>query len=432
MIAEIFAAVIQQQVLEGVACHIGAEFTDYAGDEFPRMVWIPGVDTFRSGKIKTGVDGAKATELIESPFLTRVAGVKVKLWAVSNKQKSEARDDILALEHLLRRTLVAVQNVAFGNFDAGDFVWGGGDGQEIAEKGRVGTLSLTFEVPIYRTPEEAVLAEAEANVETQTGTMNFPVGPQWNDDSTKIPGLVARWRFDEANDGDVIADDFGTWPLTGFGSVPSLVVDGLVDGRARSFPGYQTSGASGPAIGASAIGNSNCTFTGWLRRSYDGSSPNGFEQAFLLGGYGADETEAANRSLSLLYRRSDGAVFVEWEFGAGVNQIFAMPGMALASDNLSHAFAVSKLIQNDGLVTVRGYVDGVLVSTVVNQPNSTGGEDSLWWIGVQQEGPSDPTPFLGIQGAVDDFRFYDRVLSPQEVLQVASPMRGPVTASPTP
>lgn len=552
MIADIFGLVIQQKVAQGIAAHIGAENVDYAGDDLPRMVWVPGIDTFRPGKIRTSIDDpSQESSPLRQSFLTRVASVKVHLWAKSEKQKSTPLDDIRAMEDLLRRVLVAVRNTVPGNFTASDFLWSGGrsEGQEIAENGRYGILSLSFEVPIYRTPEEEELTTAIATTETQTGTMAFPVAGQYEPNDADIPNLLARWKFNDATQ-DLIEE--ATWPLVPFGDSPPTLADGLIEGTARVFAEYNAGGANGLAVGASDVGNSNCTFSGWVLRDYDGSST-GFESLFMLAGYGSDETEETNRVLSLLYDRVTGVCSVFWEHDAGVNALVELTGMVIPADLLAHNFALVKRVQDDGNVTYLGYVDGQLLATATDQVNSTGGTAALWWFGSQLSDPgvltaaslrlssmfagavgtlvvatpgfdgnfftlfgvadlgsgaplavevADPdiygnpgivvhlavddgtstvdtmiaaiqaTPdvaallqdttgcsgtavlanrwgpsvggtefsggedapdfFFGLQGTIDDFRFYDAALLPDAVLELSRPMRGPVTASPGP
>lgn len=175
-VANIYRNVTQQPALVGVALDIGAEFIDDATKPAPRAVWVPTVDTFRPGKIKTSLDGSALNTLELRVFLTRNANVDIHLWAKANVAPALAVDEIAAVEELARRMLAAIRRTNPGNFAAGSLVWGATKGEAIAEFGRYAVLSVSFEVPIYESNAETAWQVTQATTESQTGTMTEPDG----------------------------------------------------------------------------------------------------------------------------------------------------------------------------------------------------------------------------------------------------------------
>lgn len=185
MIADIFTAVAASPVLTSASP--GPVVTSQLGDEWMnvnaapnRMVWVPTRDSVKPGRIAAGLTQggrpARATA-------TRVAGVTVRIWSKATADNTgNLRDsvaEILALEHLVRRLLVAVHQLSFGDYHVDGVLWGNGDvdnaGGSIGAFGRFADVMLTFQIPIYMTDDEAgIVTTTTTSVQSTLDTVGAP------------------------------------------------------------------------------------------------------------------------------------------------------------------------------------------------------------------------------------------------------------------
>ncbi len=155
MIADVFASLQSNGLLSGVDLKLGSEFINVNAAP-PRIVLWPTVDTFRPGRIQTGLPiGTKASR----STLTRVAGLNARIWAKASGSTGNIRNspaEVRAVEDLLRKFLSAVHQVGWGDYKVGAAEWGdaAGEGAPVGQYGRFVTVPLSFEIPIYATPDE--------------------------------------------------------------------------------------------------------------------------------------------------------------------------------------------------------------------------------------------------------------------------------------
>lgn len=126
-------------LLTGVAVKLGGEHLP-ARDAPPRVVFVPDADSF-SGASRSSVTGRAVRSLV-----TRVAGVRVHIWAAGAVDDVSVAKDLRATEGLLHRVIWAIQQVA-----AGRVIRHGVDWPEVPVAGHLGrlcVLRLSFELPV--------------------------------------------------------------------------------------------------------------------------------------------------------------------------------------------------------------------------------------------------------------------------------------------
>lgn len=185
MIADIFVFFRDLPALAGVSQELGAEHINL-NDAPPRIVWVPTSDQYRNGRVK---NQALLTDKRRSVG-TRVAGVRVRLWAAAAPASTATSvEHVRACEELLRVFLLALHQHAYGAHEVTGITWIGGDGQEIGQLGRAVDVDITFDIPIFETLDEAGSADALVTIGTQTMTADFPPEGTSGNDASGTPGV---------------------------------------------------------------------------------------------------------------------------------------------------------------------------------------------------------------------------------------------------
>ena len=236
--------------------------------------------------------------------------------------------------------------------------------------------------------------------------------------------LLAQYKMEDAAAG-VIEDALGVYPLTVTGTVP-MVPAVPREGTSRRFdnPGVSATTILNYASGVidATILNAalaSCSASLWIR-----CTPTVFRTmtTLALGSstWGAGGV-AGNSLLAILVRQSTGEWFVQWGIQPTSSDSVTIT-TRIPTDGEWHHLVVTRNTVSVGVVgtdtTVRAYLDGVLVQTNATRKNPVGGSTSpKLFLGYQANVAG--TSFYGLDGELDDVRFYSGELTAAEVLALS-------------
>ena len=211
---------------------------------------------------------------------------------------------------------------------------------------------------------------------------------------------LALWRLDEASSSAQFVDATGAYTTTVLNGTPASA-GGLFRSNpggvgARVFTGAQRATAPGDATAQGVLTGFTASVECWFNASSLAA-----EQALVTyGGSGAGGTAVSNILLELRITTA-GQLRAFWQQGSNSSVTATATNMpAIAVGDLHHLAIVKDADPvNMGAVRVRFYVDGVLVDTVSNLVNATGGTSSpVWTVGAGTGGARPCT------GTLDDVR----------------------------
>jgi hypothetical protein len=159
-------------IIEAVAVHLapvkvklGAEHLA-TRDAPPRVVFVPYADDFAGG-------AKNATGTVKRSIATRMAGVRVHIWAAGTPAEPVLTRDLKACEALLDRVLWAVHREAVGSYQRQSVEWP--DTPGAGHLGRLCVLRLAFAVPVTEADPDSTAATITTfgNAEL-TSTLDLP------------------------------------------------------------------------------------------------------------------------------------------------------------------------------------------------------------------------------------------------------------------
>lgn len=242
--------------------------------------------------------------------------------------------------------------------------------------------------------------------------------------SSAFPTPLAKWDFRDATFGTIEETNYPL-TVTGSGIYPKLI-----DGKRGTARRFSWQGATQPASAtnygegaadsiAVSAAKSSWVVHFWARRQ---PQTNPADEVILnLAGPVDDvpgpESEPNNVTLRVGWN-SSGVAFVTWEYGAGVTISRNLTGLAIPTDDAWHSVSIRKTILSDGSCDLDGFLDGVLVSDVANEPNNASGgtTDPKWTMGTTRS-----SSMIGqLDAAVDEVQFFSLPLNDAQVGLVTS------------
>jgi hypothetical protein len=160
------------------------------------------------------------------------------------------------------------------------------------------------------------------------------------------------------------------------------------------------------------------TVSGWVRVN---GSPSGYLFSFLAK---HDTTSATNHLFWTDIEPCGGGAKIEagWDYGNNQSVATALSACVLTTGSWGHVAVRKKL--NGSNYDVDVFVDGVVVTSSLNQPNATGGEDGYFFAAGYPANLPNGSFFTPV--TLDDWRVLGRAQTDAEILQDAQ-RRAPVS-----